>query len=76
VFRFGIDHGPGLRTRYGHLAAYRVSPGDVVGRGEVIGEVGSTGRSKRPHLHFEIWYRDIVRDPRKHLDAEPACLRR
>jgi murein DD-endopeptidase MepM/ murein hydrolase activator NlpD len=71
-----IDHGAGYRTRYGHLAAYRVSPGDIIGRGEVIGDVGSTGRSMRPHLHFEIWYRDVVRDPRKHLEPEPTCMLR
>jgi murein DD-endopeptidase MepM/ murein hydrolase activator NlpD len=69
-----IAHRPGYRTRYGHLAAFRVNPGERVGRGQVIGNVGSTGRSKGPHLHFEIWYRDIVRDPRTYLEAEATCL--
>jgi murein DD-endopeptidase MepM/ murein hydrolase activator NlpD len=50
-----IDHGAGYRTRYAHLAAYRVSAGEIVGRGQVVGDVGSTGRTNGPHLHFEIW---------------------
>jgi murein DD-endopeptidase MepM/ murein hydrolase activator NlpD len=71
-----IDHGDAYRTRYGHLARLNVSAGDLVHRGQVIGEVGATGRAKTPHLHFEIWFGDVVHDPLKHLDAEPACAKR
>jgi len=49
-----ISHGQGIETWYGHLAAASVRPGQAVRAGEVIGLVGSTGRSTGPHLHFEV----------------------
>lgn len=49
-----IDHGFGLSTRYGHLSSYAVKPGRRVKRGDVIGYVGSSGRSTGAHLHYEI----------------------
>ncbi|WP_395044254.1 M23 family metallopeptidase [Flavobacterium sp.] len=49
-----IEHGFGYLTLYGHLSSYKVSPGQRVKRGDVIGLVGSTGRSQAPHLHYEV----------------------
>ena len=49
-----LDHGYGLETRYGHLSAFRAKAGDRIKRGDVIGLVGSTGRSTSSHLHYEV----------------------
>jgi len=58
-----IDHGYDIVTRYGHLSAFNVKPGQRVHRGEVIGFVGNTGRSTAPHLHYEVWVRDQTQNP-------------
>lgn len=58
-----VDHGYGFETVYCHLSASRVQVGDVVKRGDVIGSVGSTGRSTGSHLHYEVWSGGAPRDP-------------
>lgn len=50
-----IEHGYGLRTRYGHLSRFEVRAGERVARGDVIGYVGATGRATGSHVHYEIW---------------------
>ena len=49
-----VDHGFGIGTRYGHLSRFAVAEGQRIRRGDVVGLVGSTGRSTSPHLHYEI----------------------
>ncbi len=49
-----LSHGYGYSTRYGHLKSFAVHPGNHVKRGDIIGWVGSTGRSTGPHLHYEV----------------------
>jgi len=67
-----IDHGKGLTTRYGHLSKIEVNEGDTVTRGELIGLIGSTGRSTGPHLHFELRLKDKPVNPRHFLPQEPT----
>ena len=64
-----IDHGNGLATRYGHLSEISVKIGDVIKIGQVIGAVGSTGRSTGPHLHYETRIDGEAVDPQKFLRA-------
>jgi len=58
-----IDHGNGLMTRYGHTSKILVKVGDLVKRGQVVADVGTTGRSTGPHVHFEVWYNGRVVNP-------------
>jgi len=62
-----LAHGYGMGTRYGHLSRLMVTPGQRVKRGDVIGLVGSTGRSTGPHLHYEVFRTGVQVDPRKYL---------
>jgi hypothetical protein len=64
-----IDHGNGLSTRYGHLSAINVKVGQSIKIGQVVGEVGSTGRSTGPHLHYETRIDGEAVDPQKFLRA-------
>jgi len=64
-----IDHGNGLSTRYGHLSEIDVKVGDPIKIGQVIGAVGSTGRSTGPHLHYETRIDGEAVDPQKFLRA-------
>jgi murein DD-endopeptidase MepM/ murein hydrolase activator NlpD len=62
-----IEHAGGLTTRYAHLSVIRVAVGDAVTTGQVVGEVGITGATAHPHLHFEVRRGDVAEDPLAHL---------
>ena len=64
-----VDHGDNLVTRYAHASRVFVKQGDVVKRGQKIAEVGTTGRSTGPHLHFEVLVQGMPQDPHKFLSA-------
>lgn len=64
-----IDHGNGLVTRYAHMSGFRTRIGQSVRAGQVIGLIGSTGRSTGPHLHFEVRINDRAINPRPFLEA-------
>jgi murein DD-endopeptidase MepM/ murein hydrolase activator NlpD len=62
-----IDHGNDIMTRYAHASKLRVRLGDIVKRGEHIADIGSTGRSTGPHLHFEVRVKGVPQNPQKFL---------
>ena len=63
-----IDHGYGYQTRYAHLSVITVATGMSVKRGEQIGNVGTTGKSTGPHLHYEVLYRGDRMNPMNYMD--------
>ena len=64
-----VDHGNGLVTRYAHASRVHVRKGDLVKRGQRLADVGTTGRSTGPHLHFEVMLDGVAQDPQKFLNA-------
>jgi len=64
-----IDHGNDFITRYAHASRLLVKVGEVVRRGRKVAEVGSTGRSTGPHLHFEVRYKGVAQNPSRFLQA-------
>ena len=69
-----IDHGNDLITRYAHASQVFVKKGDLIKRGKKIAEVGTTGRSTGPHLHFEVLVQGIPQDPQKFLTAGQSMV--
>ncbi|MBP8120318.1 MAG: M23 family metallopeptidase [Burkholderiales bacterium] len=72
-----IDHDNGLTTRYAHLSRMTVKVGDVVMKGQKVGELGQTGRATGPHLHFEVRENSVPLNPNRFLSfvkaQEPAA---
>ena len=64
-----IDHGNGFKTKYAHMNAIYVKKDEIVKQGQAIGEVGNTGRSTGPHLHYEILYEGTPLDPMVFIKA-------
>ncbi|MDB5900684.1 MAG: peptidase [Ramlibacter sp.] len=64
-----VDHGNNLVTRYAHASRLLVKKGEVVKRGQRVAEVGTTGRSTGPHLHFEVLVQGVAQDPQRFLAA-------
>ena len=67
-----IDHGNGIITFYAHLHKTHVRVGDLVERGDLIAEVGNTGKSTGPHLHYEVWNRGRKANPSRYVIPEFA----
>jgi murein DD-endopeptidase MepM/ murein hydrolase activator NlpD len=67
-----VDHGNDLVTRYAHASKLYVKEGDIVQRGRKIAEVGSTGRSTGPHLHFEVRFKGVAQNPARFVLASQA----
>ena len=70
-----ISHGNGLVTRYAHMSRFASRVGQTVAPGDVIGAIGSTGRSTGPHLHFEVRINGRAMNPRPFLEAAPHVLK-
>ena len=65
-----IEHGGELQTRYAHLSGYAVQEGARVHKGDLIGYVGSTGRSTGPHLHYEVRVAGVAVDPTPYMTGD------
>ncbi|GAA4642159.1 hypothetical protein GCM10023115_04090 [Pontixanthobacter gangjinensis] len=69
-----ITHGNGMLTRYAHMSKFNAALGQQVAAGDIIGAIGSTGRSTGPHLHFEVRINDRAVNPRPFLEKAPHVL--
>jgi murein DD-endopeptidase MepM/ murein hydrolase activator NlpD len=70
-----VSHGNGLMTRYAHMSKFAARVGQQVDAGDVIGAIGSTGRSTGPHLHFEVRINNRAVNPRTFLERAPDVLK-
>jgi murein DD-endopeptidase MepM/ murein hydrolase activator NlpD len=74
-YMIDIDHGNDFITRYAHASKLLVKAGDLVQRGAIIAESGSTGRSTGPHVHFEVRYKGVAQNPNRFLQVSAASTR-
>lgn len=70
-----IDHGNDFTTRYAHASKLLVKAGDLVQRGAIIAESGSTGRSTGPHVHFEVRFKGVAQNPNRFLQVSAASVK-
>ena len=70
-----IDHGNDFTTRYAHNSKLLVKAGNLVQRGAIIAESGSTGRSTGPHVHFEVRYKGVAQNPNRFLQVSAATAK-
>lgn len=69
-----LDHGYGFKTRYAHCNSILVKKDDVIKRGQVIGTIGSTGRTVAPHLHYEVHVSGVKTDPKPYIDLSDVIF--
>jgi len=69
-----IEHGGKIQTRYGHLSRLNVASGQSVKKGDLIGYVGSTGRSTGPHLHYEVRIAGVAVNPVPYMNGNARAL--
>jgi murein DD-endopeptidase MepM/ murein hydrolase activator NlpD len=72
----GIDHGQGLESMYLHMSKLAVAEGAAVRKGDVVGYVGSTGRSTAPHLHWSLYVNGVPVNPRDWVQSAPCSAAR
>jgi murein DD-endopeptidase MepM/ murein hydrolase activator NlpD len=68
----GVDHGQGLESIYLHMSKFAVAEGAEVRKGDVLGYVGSTGRSTGPHLHWSVYANGVSVNPRQWIEVKPC----
>ncbi len=74
-YMIDIDHGNDFTTRYAHNSKLLAKAGDLVQRGAIIAESGSTGRSTGPHVHFEVRYKGVAQNPNRFLQVSAASIK-
>ncbi|MCK5574683.1 MAG: M23 family metallopeptidase, partial [Sphingomonadales bacterium] len=69
-----VDHGNGFKTRYGHMKRVRVKIGQIVKRGDIVGDMGCTGRCTSTHLHYEVWFGGKPRNPMPYVRKAQSII--
>ena len=69
-----LEHGGELETRYGHMSRLNVAAGQIVHKGDVIGYIGTTGRTTGPHLHYEVRIAGTAVNPIPYMQGDGSAL--